>query len=212
MTTFCWIRSHYYFSTSKEICLYSKYPIAFNDFVALLFDNQANSNTPGTAQNQPIDHRNDVILRQLAPDAFGPYGFDGHRAHLLVRGMVLPPNLKKALGKRCEEELTDRAAGRFAKSLDRFNPPSTKQKEKAFATPASPRLCDYSDRGIWAEETTRELVRLHAKRVPFKQIAVSDTLTESFTKFVEKFLLTYLSRHGSKASRSKAARSTSTRP
>lgn len=99
--------------------------------------------------------------------------------------MVLAQNLKEALSKRSEEELTDRAAARFAKSLDRFNTPSTKQREKTFAAPVPPCLCDYSVRGIWAEEITRELVRLHVERVPFKQIAVSDTLTKSFTKLIE---------------------------
>lgn len=123
----------------------------------------------------------------------------------------MPQNLKEALSKRCEEELTDRAAARFATSLDRFNPPSTKQKEKAFAAPVPPRLCDYSGRGIWAVETTREIVRLHAERVPFKQIAVSDNLTELYANLIKKVLLTYLSRHGSEASRSKAAKGTSTK-
>ncbi|KAJ4391698.1 hypothetical protein N0V93_005318 [Gnomoniopsis smithogilvyi] len=121
-----------------------------------------------------IDHRDDTILRALAPDAFGPYGFDSHRADLLVRGMFLPHSLKEALAKRVEEELTDRAAARFAKSLDMWNEIPTKHtKQKTKHTP-SPVIAIkvQSDSGAWTEEKTRALVQLHAQRVPFKDIAV----------------------------------------
>ncbi|KAJ4416103.1 hypothetical protein N0V82_006947 [Gnomoniopsis sp. IMI 355080] len=123
------------------------------------------------ADDTAIDHRDDETLRNLMPDAFGPYGFDGHRANLLVRGMVMHPSLKEALAKRVEEELTDRAAARFAKSLDRFNHVPVKQKAKPKSpTPEIPNS-GQSDGGSWTEEKTGALVRLHAQRVPFKDIA-----------------------------------------
>lgn len=99
----------------------------------------------------------------------------------------MPQSLREALKKRFEEELTDRAAARFAKSLDRFNPSSVKLKAKTTGSPTPPLLSNQSDRGIWAEEATRNLVQLHAKRVPFKQIAVSDISVETFTLLDNKF-------------------------
>lgn len=76
---------------------------------------QTNSTILGTFLGQEINHYDDVVLIQLAPDAYGPYGFEGHRAQL-VCGMVMPAILKQAISKRCEEELADRASARFKQS------------------------------------------------------------------------------------------------
>lgn len=123
-----------------------------------------------------IDHRDDTILQTLAPDAFGPYGFDSHRASLLVRGMVMHRSLREALAKRVEEELTDRAAARFAKSLDNWRRNHIPNKQKAKPTLARMLSSSgQSDGGAWTDEKTQALVQLRAQRVPFKDIAVSVT-------------------------------------
>lgn len=171
-----------------------------------------------------IDYRDDKTLRNLMPGAFGPYGFDSHRANLLVRGMVMHPSLKEALAKRVEEELTDRAAARFAKSLDRFNPVLFKQSQKANPTP-TPQSDNsgQSDGESWTDEKTEALVRLHAQRVPFKDIAVSITpimISDEMSRIArekrirekqEKKSHSNIScRHRLRASKSRAARSTFT--
>lgn len=84
--------------------------------------------------------------------------------------------LNKALAKRVAEELTDRAAARFAKSLDILIPLPMKTK--------SPELSEgQSDGGMWTEEMDRALVRLHAQRVSFKNIAVNITHPPELQKY-----------------------------
>lgn len=107
-----------------------------------------------------IDPHDDTALRFHAPEAFGPCGFEPLRAQLLVKGFFISANAAVALKVRIEEELTGRIAPR--------------QKMKDGTTPASFSVSELGDRSPWDDNMTNILVRLHAKRVSFKEISVSN--------------------------------------
>lgn len=133
---------------------------------------------------QIIDYQDDSTLQAYIPEAFGPYGFDANRACLLARGMMMRPALVEALFKRVDFEATDRAAARFAKRLDIYIPQPKMASSHSYEplkivvplqSVASSQVVarGQSDGEKWTEDKTELLINLHARRVKFKEIAVS---------------------------------------
>lgn len=112
---------------------------------------------------QVADNYDEETLRSIAPEAFGPQGFDPLRAQLLITGHFVPPDVASALRAR-STEVNSRRVSR----LPIANPASGSNGGASAAATEKP-----SDRAKWTEERTETLIRLHAERVSFKDITVS---------------------------------------